>query len=89
MKFTDTISFDDIFDTIINESAVQVTEEFYMENKPYINDAGILIIPFNSDKKYHWWNGGQSVEDTLKELNAPEEVIKKYISPFRKEINND
>lgn len=35
--------------------------------KPYIENE-TLIIPFDSDKKYHWWNGGQSVIETLREL---------------------
>lgn len=45
---------------------------------PYIKD-GHLVIPFNSNPKYHWWAGGQSIIETLKELNAPEEVVDRYI----------
>jgi hypothetical protein len=44
-------------------------------NKPrfesYLDDGRQrynLIIPFGSPKKYHWWNGGQSVLDTATEL---------------------
>lgn len=36
---------------------------------PYLTSSGDLVIPFNSPEKFHWWNGGQSVEATLAELN--------------------
>lgn len=36
-----------------------------------LSEAGDLIIPFNSLKKYRWWQGGQSLAETLVELNAP------------------
>lgn len=39
-------------------------------NKPYIASNGDLVIPFDSDPKYHWWNGGQGVEQTRTELNG-------------------
>ena len=41
---------------------------------PYIHSTGDLIIPFSSDQKYHFWNDGQHLCDTLIELNAPEDV---------------
>ena len=48
--------------------------------KPYINEYGELIIPFDSDPKYHWWRDvGQSIAVTLRELQAPEEVWREYI----------
>ena len=34
------------------------------EVKPYVTDYGILVIPWNSARKYHYWNKGQSVCDT-------------------------
>lgn len=37
-----------------------------------------IVIPFNSPKKYRWWDGGQSLFDTLKEMGAPEEILEKY-----------
>lgn len=47
---------------------------------PYIDDYGKLQISFNSHPKYHWWQiNGQSIYDTLIELNAPWEVAKKYL----------
>lgn len=49
--------------------------------KPYVTDFGVLVIPFNSPKKYHYWNGGQSVCDTLKELGRCD-LIEKYRSLY-------
>jgi len=37
-------------------------------DRPYIDTDGGLVIPFESDSRYHWWAGGQSVEDTLEEI---------------------
>ena len=46
--------------------------------KPYLDAQGVLVIPFNSDPRYHWWAGGQHVLETLRELNAPLEVRARY-----------
>ena len=32
---------------------------------PYLEPNGNLVIPFESDSKYHWWKAGQSVSDTI------------------------
>lgn len=37
---------------------------------PFLTADGTLSIPFDSDAKYHWWNGGQSVEKTRAEVLA-------------------
>jgi hypothetical protein len=37
---------------------------------PYVTAGGDLVIPFDSDPKYHWWKGGQSVEKTRAEALA-------------------
>jgi len=47
--------------------------------RPYLNAKGELIIPFTSDRRYHWWNGGQSIQQTLRELHAPPEVFMRYV----------
>ena len=47
--------------------------------KPYVTNFGVLVIPYNSDKKYHYWNGGQSVCDTLRELGRCD-LLEKYKS---------
>lgn len=49
------------------------------QTEPYVTDSGILVIPWNSSKKYHYWNGGQSVCDTLKQLGRCD-LIEKYKS---------
>lgn len=46
---------------------------------PYVTDSGILVIPFASSQKYHYWKGGQSVCDTLRELGRCD-LIPKYKS---------
>jgi hypothetical protein len=38
--------------------------------KPYFTSDGTLRIPFDSDPKYHWWKGGQSVKKTIAELRG-------------------
>jgi len=37
---------------------------------PYLTSGGTLVIPFDSDPKYHWWKGGQSVEQTRAEVRS-------------------
>ena len=46
---------------------------------PYINENQELIIPFNTPGKYRWWKGGQSIKETLEELGATEEIMKRYL----------
>jgi hypothetical protein len=48
---------------------------------PYL-DNGVLRIPFDSDKRYRWWQKGQSITETLRELNASDEILKRYKSPY-------
>jgi Toprim-like len=38
---------------------------------PYLTADDEVRIPFSSDPRYHWWNGGQSIYATLAELSAP------------------
>ncbi len=38
--------------------------------KPFLEPDGGLIIPFGSDPHYHWWNGGQSVKETIEEVGT-------------------
>ena len=45
---------------------------------PYIHSTGDIVIPFSADQKYHFWNGGQHLSDTLIELNAPEDLWAKH-----------
>jgi len=48
------------------------------KNIPYIDNTGSIIIPSNADPKYHYWNGGQSLLQTLMELNVTEDIWNKY-----------
>jgi len=39
--------------------------------KPYLKADGTLVIPVNSDPKYHYWKkGGQKVGKTIDELRS-------------------
>lgn len=51
------------------------------QTQPFVDKSGVLVIPFDSDKKYHYWNGGQSVCETLKELGRCD-LIEKYKSIY-------
>ena len=51
------------------------------QTKPYVTNFGVLVIPYNSDKKYHYWKGGQGVCATLKELGRCD-LIEKYKSLY-------
>jgi hypothetical protein len=44
------------------------------EDSPYIDHAGTIIIPFNADPKYHYWNGGQPLSQTMIELNTSKDI---------------
>jgi len=35
---------------------------------PYLDQRGRLVIPFNCPPKYRYWAGGQTVQETLREL---------------------
>lgn len=52
------------------------------QTKPYVTSFGVLVIPYNSDRKYHYWEkGGQSLCETLKELGRCD-LIPKYKSIY-------
>lgn len=63
---------------IAEKSACQLIERGFIKPLPYITGWGSLVIPHNSPECYHWWNGGQSVLNTLLELAASPEVLAKY-----------
>lgn len=52
-----------------------------VEAMPYITDFGSLVIPHNSSQKYHWWNRGQGICDTLREIGRCD-LIHKYKSIY-------
>jgi hypothetical protein len=38
--------------------------------RPFIDSSGGLVIPINSPDRYHWWKGGQSIDETLSEIQS-------------------
>lgn len=50
--------------------------------KPYISED-CLIVPAGCDKKYKYWEGGQSIAETLYELVATKLILDKYVIPKR------
>ena len=36
--------------------------------RPYLTEHGDLVIPFDSPERYHWWISGQTILDTLAEI---------------------
>lgn len=46
--------------------------------KPYISDDYKLVIPPGCDPKYKYWDGGQSLTETLQELVATQLIIDKH-----------
>jgi hypothetical protein len=66
-----------------HEATAQPTDYYNKEAKPkiqcaHINEYDELAIPFDSNARYHYWNGGQSLIETLKELGAGEAIVSKY-----------
>ena len=53
------------------------------EQIPYLTENGELVISSDAPSKYKWWDGGQSVKETLEELEASEEVMHRHISQMR------
>jgi hypothetical protein len=53
------------------------------KDSPYIDNTGTLVIPFNADAKYHYWNGGQPLEKTMTELNISKDICDKHtVNPY-------
>ena len=42
--------------------------------KPFLDGKEALVIPFDSEVKYHWWKGGQSIAKTLLEIMVSDDV---------------
>lgn len=47
---------------------------------PYVTQFNSLVIPFNSPARYHYWKGGMSPCDVLKELGRCD-LLDKYRHP--------
>jgi hypothetical protein len=48
---------------------------------PYLDKNGELVIPHNCPFKYRWWQGGQSVKETLRELQSVRAVTEEKSLP--------
>ena len=72
--------------TLSKKEIIEELKDIQKVNRPYVDKHSVLVIPFDSDPKYHWWAGGQSVLKTLRELRAPKEVIAMYGPGDRHEI---
>lgn len=46
--------------------------------KPYLDQAGELVIPINAPARFKWWAGGQPATDTLRELYEERAAIMEY-----------
>jgi hypothetical protein len=44
---------------------------------PFLDTHGNLVIPIDCDPKYRWWDGGQSIAETLNEINT--QVTRKFM----------
>ena len=64
--------------TLSKKEIIKELKDIQKVNRPYVDKHSVLVTPFDSDPKYHWWAGGQSVLKTLRELRAPKEVIAMY-----------
>ena len=58
--------------------AVKINKQGGGWGTPFIDNAGYLVIPYSAPLKYKYWQGGQSVLETLAELGASDETIKRY-----------
>jgi hypothetical protein len=68
-----------IFNILIVKAFADENQEKEISNmppkdSPYLDPTGAIIIPFSSDPKYHYWNGGQPLSATLAELNTTNEI---------------
>ncbi|MBI5386775.1 MAG: hypothetical protein HZA90_19055 [Verrucomicrobia bacterium] len=59
------------------EGAVEPPEATGKKRRlPFLTPGGTLVIPFDSPARFHWWNGGQSVKETLAEVRRAMEPRK-------------
>ena len=64
--------------TVHKQDILQTLRNIRETNRPYIDEQGVLVVPFDSEPRFHWWAGGQPIIETLKELDAPDEVFAMY-----------
>lgn len=48
-------------------------------SRPYLNEAGDIVVPADCDEQYRWWTkGGKKLKDILVELKVSKTVWQKY-----------
>jgi hypothetical protein len=56
--------------TITTNAGEKAAETGMSQPVRYLTTGRDLVIPFDSDAKYHWWRGGQSVKQTMDEVQT-------------------
>jgi len=62
----------------IEKSRKRKINDMPQKDSPYIDHTGTVIIPFKADPKYHYWNGGQPLSETMIELNVTKDIWGKH-----------
>jgi hypothetical protein len=52
-----------------HKSEIMVLVAEWQKGGPFLQPNGNLVIPFNADNKYHWWNGGKSLTEIRREFS--------------------
>lgn len=47
-----------------------------------LNGKERLVLQLNAPLKYRWWQGGQELDVTLRELGASEDTIRRYVGEY-------
>jgi hypothetical protein len=53
---------------------------------PYVDNRGRLVIPFDCPPRFRYWQGGQSLRDTLKELFEERAAIMEHSGGLTREV---
>jgi len=64
------------FIEVIFESLIEPFSGF---SPPYETKEHALVIPANAPLKYRWWQGGQSIFETIKEINGSDILRGHYV----------
>jgi hypothetical protein len=47
---------------------------------PHLLADGTLVIPFGSPRRFHWWDGGQSISETRAEILTETDQKERHVS---------
>ena len=64
----DEVSLDSYPPKDFGEGVRSVREREPSQPLPYLSPSGLLVIPFASDARYHWWKDGQDPDVTRAEV---------------------